>query len=74
MMHVLSVLMGGVVGIFLSILIFYVIGAVFGPLSQGEDDAAEYFKIFLGVAFFLFIAGSFAASKCYKRIVSNKAG
>ena len=72
MMHFLTALVGGFLGVGLSILIFYVIGNVFGPLSQGEDDAAKYFKIFLGVAFVLFIAGSVAASIVYKRLVNKK--
>ncbi|MEH8016134.1 hypothetical protein MN202_02710 [Rheinheimera muenzenbergensis] len=72
MMRLVTALIGGVIGIGLSILIFYVIGNVFGPLSQGEDDAAKYFKIFLGVAFVLFTAGSVGASIVYKRLVKKK--
>jgi ABC-type antimicrobial peptide transport system permease subunit len=72
MMRFFIAIIGGLVGIGLSILIFYVIGYLFGPLSQGEDDAAKYFKIFLGVALFLFCVGSFAAAKIYQRLASKK--
>jgi ABC-type antimicrobial peptide transport system permease subunit len=72
MMRFFTAIIGGFVGIGLSILIFYVIGYLFGPLSQGEDDAAKYFKIFLGVAFVLFIVSGLAASKLYKHLVKKK--
>lgn len=65
-------LLGGIFGIGLSILSFYVIGFLFGPLSQGEDDAAKYFKVFLGVSFLLFILGFLSASKYYKSVVQKK--
>ena len=37
-----------------------------------SDDAAKYFKIFLAVAFVLFIVGSVGASIVYKRLVNKK--
>lgn len=72
MKKILIALLGGIFGIGVSILSFYLIGILFGPISQGEDDAAKYFKVFLGVSCVLFILGSLGASKYYKSVMQKK--
>jgi hypothetical protein len=68
----LVALLGAIVGVGVSIASFYAIGHFFGPLSQGEDDATKYFKVFLAVSFALCILGSLISIKYYKNSQQKK--
>jgi len=49
-----------VIGLLLSIVLFYLAGSIWGPLYQGEDEAARNFKIFLLVSLGFIVVGGFA--------------
>jgi len=45
----------------------WLIGALFGPLYQGEGESTRNFKIFLGVFVLSLVAGGVISDKSYKR-------
>ncbi|QLE84480.1 hypothetical protein FLM48_04875 [Shewanella sp. Scap07] len=67
MSKILFPIVGGIIGFILTVGIFFLAGHFFGPLYQGEDEAARNVKVFLGVALCFIAVGFFIGHR-----LSNK--
>ena len=68
MKAILLTILFAILGLLLSIGLFYLAGSIWGPLYQGEDEATRNFKIFLLVSLGFIVVGGFAGYR-----VANKA-
>jgi hypothetical protein len=67
MKRVLYILGGMLIAGSICVAITWMLGAFFGPLYQGEDEATRNFKIFLAAFILSVIAGGIISNKLYKK-------
>ena len=67
MKRILFIFLGMIVAGGICIGFAWLIGALFGPLYQGEDESTRNFKIFLGVFVLSLVAGGLISNKIFKR-------
>ena len=63
MKALLLIVVFSILGLLLSITLFWLAGEFWGPLYQGEDEAIRNFKIFLLVSLGFVLGGGFAGFK-----------
>lgn len=67
MKRILFIVTGMIVAGGICIGLTWLVGALFGPLYQGEDESTRNFKIFLGVFVLSLVSGGLISDKIFKR-------
>ena len=67
MKRLVYILSGSLISALLIVGITWVIGALFGPLYQGEDESTRNFKIFLVIFVLSVVAGGLFGDRLFKR-------
>ncbi|MGY5451180.1 hypothetical protein ACVFI8_09590 [Agarivorans sp. MS3-6] len=71
MKRIIFMFIGACIGVALSIALAYVIGQFWGPIAQGEDEAARHFKIFIFVTSLLLVSGGWLGFRLAKPKQNN---
>jgi len=71
MTRVMTVLLCSFLGAFITYGSAYIIGALFGPLYNSEDDMVRNFRIFLYASLGMIIVGGLLGNWLYKKYLSD---
>ena len=67
MKRIVATLAGSLGALALVVLIFYLAGAIWGPLFEGEDESARNFKIFLACGVAGLVLGGWLGARLGRR-------
>ena len=67
MKRLVYILSGSLLSALVIVAITWIIGALFGPLYQGEDESTRNFRIFLAIFVLSVVAGGLVADRLFIR-------